>query len=207
MNIVSRLFERAGKILILLTLSILFSISHLDVKNALKYLFRRREKGAKKVDETYEGIAHWLKAQMLLCFVIGLATYLGLWIVSRFGIDLPQKGTLALMACMFEVFPYIGPWMGAIPAAISALSLFGFKGLIIIVILYIIIQQSEDKFFVPLVMNKALGVSPVLVFSCMLFGGVTMGFFGILLAVPIAVICTIVFRIPKIPQKKKEKAE
>lgn len=64
-------------------------------------------------------------------------------------------------------------------------------------ILYIIIQQSEEKFFVPVVMNKTLGVNPLLVLVSMIFGGLTVGFLGVLLAVPLAVVCTIVFSVPK----------
>ena len=156
MNMVGWIFARAGKMLILLTLSILFSISHFDIKYSLKYLFRRKAKSAEKIEEVYGGIAHRLKAQILLCCVIGITTYIGLWILSWIGMDLPQKGTLALIIGIFEIFPYIGPWLGAVPAAVSALALFGFKGLIAVVALYTIIQQCEDKFLCPLVMNKTL---------------------------------------------------
>jgi predicted PurR-regulated permease PerM len=52
-------------------------------------------------------------------------------------------------------------------------------------------------------MSKTLGVNPLLVFVCMLFGGVTMGVFWIILAVPIAVIFSIVFKLPE-KQDKKE---
>ncbi|GHW02568.1 AI-2E family transporter [candidate division SR1 bacterium] len=196
MNIVGRLFAGMGKILILLTMSIFFSISHLDVKKNLKYLFRKKANSAKKIEEVYGGVANRLKAQILLCFVIGIATFIGLWILDWIGFDLPQKGTLALLAGIFEILPYLGPWLGAIPAAISALVLFGLPGMIAVIILYTIIQQCEEKFFVPLVMNKTLGVSPLLVLVSMLFGGLLMGFFGVLLAVPLAVICSIIFAVP-----------
>jgi predicted PurR-regulated permease PerM len=49
-------------------------------------------------------------------------------------------------------------------------------------------------------MSKTLGVNPLLVFVCMLLGGVMMGVFGVILAVPIAVIFSIVF---KLPEEKK----
>jgi predicted PurR-regulated permease PerM len=55
--------------------------------------------------------------------------------------------------------------------------LYGFPGFFAVVIAYTIIQQMEEKFFVPVLMSKTLGVNPLLVFVCMLFGGVTMGVF------------------------------
>jgi predicted PurR-regulated permease PerM len=54
-------------------------------------------------------------------------------------------------------------------------------------------------------MSKTLGVNPLLVFVCMLFGGLIMGFFGILLSVPIAVIFSIVFKLPDKPQTQSTK--
>jgi predicted PurR-regulated permease PerM len=53
-------------------------------------------------------------------------------------------------------------------------------------------------------MSKTLGVSPLLVFVCMLFGGMLMGIFGIILAVPIAVIFSIVFPLSQGEKTKKE---
>jgi predicted PurR-regulated permease PerM len=53
-------------------------------------------------------------------------------------------------------------------------------------------------------MSRTLGVNPLLVFVCMLFGGMLMGVFGIILAVPIAVIFSIVFPLPKRKEAGKE---
>jgi putative permease len=88
-----------------------------------------------------------------------------------------------------------------LPAAVFALLLYGFPGFLWVAVIYTIIQQLEEKLFVPVLMSKTLGVNPLLVFVCMLFGGMLMGVFGIVLAVPIAVIFSIVC---KLPEEKKE---
>jgi predicted PurR-regulated permease PerM len=74
---------------------------------------------------------------------------------------------------------------------------------------YTLIQQAEEKLFVPVLMSKTLGVSPLLVFVCMLLGATIMGVYGIILAVPIAVIFSIVFNLSGAERKgkKEEKAE
>ena len=87
----------------------------------------------------------------------------------------------------------------------SALLLFGFPGLVAVAILYTVIQQFEELFFVPVLMSKTLGINPLLVFTCMVFGGIMMGVFGIILAVPIAVIFSIVFPLPE--EKKKSEGK
>jgi predicted PurR-regulated permease PerM len=75
-----------------------------------------------------------------------------------------------------------------------------------VILVYTIIQQTEEKFFVPVLMSKTLGVNPLLVFVCMLFGATIMGVYGVILAVPIAVIFSIVFKISG-TEKTENKAE
>lgn len=122
---------------------------------------------------------------------------LGLSLLEIIGISIPQKGELALLAGLFEIIPYLGPWLGAIPAVLLALVSAGRKGVLAVGILYICIQQFEEKILVPVVMNKTLGLNPLLVFLSMLFGGLIMGFYGVVLAVPLAVILSIVFKVPE----------
>jgi predicted PurR-regulated permease PerM len=76
-------------------------------------------------------------------------------------------------------------------------------GFLAVVILYIIIQQSEEKILVPYLMSKTLGISPLLIFICMLIAGSIMGIAGIVFAVPLAVIVAIVFSIPSPLQPNK----
>jgi predicted PurR-regulated permease PerM len=203
-NIFGSIFTLAGKGIILFTLSVFFSLSHFEVKYGLKYVFRKIPHSKEKVEEVYTGISSRLRSQLFLCVFIGLTSYLGLWILSWAGIDLPQKGVLALLAGLFEIIPYLGPFLGALPAAAYALLLFGFPGLLWVIVVYTIMQQLEEKLFVPVIMSKTLGVNPLLVFVCMLFGGMIMGIFGIVLAVPIAVIFSIVFKLPE--ERKSEES-
>ena len=75
-NIFGNIFSTLGKLIIFLTLSIFFSVSHYEVKYGIKYLFRKTPKSKEKVDEVYEGVASRLKSELLLCLIIGIACYL-----------------------------------------------------------------------------------------------------------------------------------
>ncbi|MEI7563596.1 MAG: hypothetical protein WCJ39_08440 [bacterium] len=44
-----------------------------------------------KLERIYKKLGIWLKSQLLLCIFIGLMVYLGLWIISWCGMDIPQK--------------------------------------------------------------------------------------------------------------------
>jgi predicted PurR-regulated permease PerM len=113
--------------------------------------------------------------------------------LALIGFNLPQKGVLILIIGLLEVVPYLWPILGSLPAVLMGLMLFGWKGLIAVVIAYTIIQQSEWNIVVPVLMSKTLWINATLVFVCMLFGGLIMGFLWVLLSVPIAVIISIIY--------------
>ncbi|MCI0566269.1 AI-2E family transporter [bacterium] len=125
-------------------------------------------------------IGLWLQGQLLLGLLIGILVYLGLTILG-----IKYAFSLALLAGIFEIIPIFGPILSAIPAV-----LFGFSesislGLMIIG-LYVIIQQFENHLIYPLVVRKVVGVSPLLVIISLLVGAELAGFLGIILSVPIA---------------------
>ena len=194
---------------ILLTLCIFFSVAHYDIKYGLKYIFRHYTNVLPRIDSAYSGITTWLKSQLFLCIFIWLMSYAWLRILELFNISIPQKWTLAILAWLFEIIPYIGPFLWWLPAAISALIFSWWWWFLAVIILYIIIQQSEEKFLVPVLMWKTLWVSPLVVFLCMILCWTIMWFLGVLLAVPMAVIVSLAFHIPQSNEleKKVEKIE
>ncbi len=98
-----------------------------------------------------------------------------------------------------------------VPAILVGIASYGFKGLVVVLILYWIIQQSENNILVPLVMNRTLGISPLIIFISMIIGGTIFGFLGVLMAVPIAVVINILFeeygKEPKDEELKNEKKD
>ena len=189
---------------IVLTLCIFFSVAHYDIKYALKYIFRHYPNVLPRIDLAYSGITTRLKSQLFLCIFIWIMSYLWLHILEIFNISIPQKWTLAILAWLFEIIPYLWPFLWWLPAAISALIFSGWWWFLAVIILYTIIQQSEEKLLVPVLMWKTLWVSPLVVFICMILCGTIMWFFGVLLAVPMAVIVSLAFHVPQAEELKKK---
>ena len=189
---------------IILTLCVFFSIAHYDIKYGLKYIFRHYKYVLPRIDSAYSGITTRLKSQLFLCLFIWIMSYLWLRALELFGISVPQKWTLAILAGLFEIIPYLWPFLWCLPAAISAFIFSGWWGFFAVIILYIIIQQSEEKILVPVVMWKTLWVSPLIVFICMILCGTIMWFLWVLLAVPMAVIVSLAFHIPQAEELEKK---
>ncbi|MFA7717804.1 MAG: AI-2E family transporter [Candidatus Absconditabacterales bacterium] len=193
-NLVGSFFSFVTQTSIVLTLSVLFSIQKDAV---MKFIARLGgEKKYKfiymKLERIYKRLGIWLKSQLLLCIFIGAAMYAALWILAIFGIDLPQKGALAGIAAMTEFIPYVGPLIGGLAAALVAFINYGIYGALIVIGVVFLIQWLENNVLIPLLMNKTLGVNPVVIFISMIIGALILGVIGVLLAVPIAVIITLI---------------
>ena len=125
-------------------------------------------------------VGHWLRGQLLLCLIIGVAAGIGygaLWL--RFWL------LLAVFAGITELIPIIGPWIGGIPAFIVAL-LDSWQKAIIVAVFLILLQFVENSILVPRIMRGAIGLSPLTVFLAVLIGGQYIGPLGALLAIPFA---------------------
>ena len=197
------IFSIVADIAIVLTLCVFFSIAHYDIKYMLKYILRHYTDVWPRIDAAYSGITTWLKNQLFLCLFIWIMSYLWLRILELFGISIPQKWTLALLAGLFEIIPYVWPFLWWLPAAISALIFSWWWWFLAVCLLYLIIQQWEEKLLVPIIMWKSLWVSPLVIFICMLLFWTIMWVFGVLLAVPIAVIVSLAFQIPQAKEFNK----
>ena len=204
LSIFWNIFVRIADLAIIITLCVFFSIAHYNIKYILKYIFRHMSSSRLRIDAAYSGITKRLKNQLVLCLLIWVASYAWLRILELFWISIPQKATLAVLAWLFEIIPYLGPFLWAVPAAVSALIFAGRWGVLAVIILYTIIQQSEEKFFVPVFMWKTLWVSPLVVFICILLCGTIMWFFWVLLAVPMAVIVSLAFHVPQAEEMQEE---
>ncbi|MBP9864022.1 AI-2E family transporter [Patescibacteria group bacterium] len=127
-----------------------------------------------------EQMGAWLIGQMSLCLIIGACYYFGLSIV---GID--SALVLALFGGFTEFIPYLGPILGAIPAVILGFTQSPMKALLALIVI-VIIQQLEGHVIVPKVMQKAVGLNPLISIVALLVGAKLFGMVGALLAIPVA---------------------
>jgi hypothetical protein len=102
-------------------------------------------------------------------------------------IGLPNALVLALAAGVMEAVPMVGPLLGAIPAALVALSIAPGR-LIWVIAATIVIQQLENTLLVPRIMKKAVGVNPFVTLLALFAFSSFFGIAGALMAIPMAAI-------------------
>jgi predicted PurR-regulated permease PerM len=122
----------------------------------------------------------YIVGQGILCMVIGI-----LALIAYLLIGLPNALVLALVAGVLEAVPMVGPLLGAIPAALVALSIAPGK-LIWVILATVVIQQLENTLLVPRIMKKAVGVNPFVTLLALFAFSSLFGLAGALMAIPIA---------------------
>jgi len=129
----------------------------------------------------------FFRGQVLLGVVIGIAVWISMTIVG-----LPNAALMGLLAGLLEVIPNFGPVLATIPALLIALiqgstylPLSKFWFALLVLAIYVIIQQAENAYLVPRIMGRRLQLHPVVVFIGVLAGGYLAGAIGVLLAAPV----------------------
>ncbi len=132
-------------------------------------------------------VGRWMIGQFILVVIIFVLEYAVLLLLQ-----VPMALTLALLGGLLEIIPYIGPTVSVIPAFLIALNVSPLVALMVVVA-YILIQQLENHIIVPLLMNKAVGLNPVVIILVLLIGGKLAGVSGLILAVPLAAALNVVW--------------
>lgn len=125
-------------------------------------------------------IGLWMQGQILLAVIVGVLVFLALTIFA-----VPHALVLAVIAALFEIIPVFGPTLAAVPAVAIGFVAGGPSLGIIIIIIYVVVQQFENHLIYPLVVTRVVGVPPLLVILGLIIGAELAGFLGIILSVPV----------------------
>jgi predicted PurR-regulated permease PerM len=140
----------------------------------------RRSDVSDAIQAASETLAAFMRGQLILCVFVGALAF-----VAYLLIGLPNALALGLVAGLLEVVPMLGPILGAIPAGVVALSIDPSLALWVVVATTVI-QVIENYVLVPRVMDRSVGVNPLVTILAITAFGAAMGVVGALLAIPIA---------------------
>jgi predicted PurR-regulated permease PerM len=142
----------------------------------------QRESISELVSAIETKVGFYIAGQGVLCLVMGIMS-----LVAYLLIGLPNVLILGLLAGVGEAVPLIGPLIGAIPAALMALSIAPAK-LVWVIVATLVLHQTENYLLAPRIMRKAVGVNPFVSLLAFFAFGSLLGLGGVLIAIPMAAI-------------------
>jgi putative permease len=130
----------------------------------------------------------FIRARFLEAAIVGAVVWLGLQMLS-----FPYATVLAIFAAAMNLIPYVGPLIGAVPAALIALvsheaTTGNTQGVTLFLVsaIYLIAQLIDVVFVIPLVVAKIIDMHPVTVVVMIIAGAEIGGILGMLISVPVA---------------------
>lgn len=132
-------------------------------------------------------ITAYISGKGLASIVVAVLIYFGFLIIG-----LPYTLLLAIVNGFTNLIPYIGPFIGAVPAILVALTISPTTALLVALIV-LVVQQLDANFLTPKFVGKSLAIHPLTIIIILLVAGKMLGIIGIIFGVPaFAVIKTIV---------------
>lgn len=123
----------------------------------------------------------FLRGQLLISFLLSVATFL---VFALF--EIPFSFLLAVTVGVFDLIPGIGATLGVTIVCLVILVQSGWLTALKVLAICVILQQIQDNFISPRVMQTTVHLSPVIVFFALLVGTRVSGLLGVFLSVPIA---------------------
>lgn len=124
-------------------------------------------------------LSSYVQGLGIVCLCVGILAYIGFTIIG-----LEYALILSIFIMITNVVPFLGPFIGAIPAIIVGLLDSPLKMLMVIIVI-VVVQQMESLLISPQVMGRKLSLSPLAIILVVLVAGRLGGLLGIILAIPI----------------------
>ncbi len=183
LKLFSTFFGGIFSLLLVIVLSFYFAIQDTGVEEFLKLITPHKHEqyvvGLWRRAQRKIGL--WMQGQLLSSLIGGVIAYLGLLILG-----IPYALLLAAFTGAAMLVPIFGSFVSAAPAVIVAFSTGDVTLALLVAGLYLIITQFEAHLIHPLVVNKVVGIPPLLVILALIVGGDLAGFLGVVLAIPVA---------------------
>lgn len=152
-------------------------------ENLYIFVSRENKKEFKEVLEEIDRIVSgFIRGRIMVCFIVGTLIGIGLYFLNlKFAL------IIGIVSGIFNFIPYLGPIVGVVLALIFALGQ-PWWTLLMIVVLFVLVNQLEAIYLNPNILGKGLGLHPLTVILSILICGQLLGILGVLVAVPLAAI-------------------
>lgn len=184
LGFVTAVFGNLTMVVMVFVISFYLTINQYGVENFLRAILpiTSEEHVVKIYLRVRKKLGFWFQGQIIIMLLVGAMTFFGLWVLG-----VKYALLIAIFAGLLGILPVVGPILAGIIAFATILPQSWVLALYSIII-FVVVQQIENHILVPLVMKKAVGISPVVVILSLLAGAQIAGFIGAILAVPVAVV-------------------
>ncbi|MDX5332990.1 MAG: AI-2E family transporter [Gammaproteobacteria bacterium] len=142
---------------------------------------------ARESDET---LGAFLRGQLSVMVALGTVYSVGLWLIG-----LEFALLIGMLAGVVSFVPYLGFIVGMLVAGVAMYLQAGeLLPLVWVLAVFGVGQLLESVVFTPLLVGDRIGLHPVAVIFAVLAGGQLFGFFGVLLALPVAAVLVVIMR-------------
>ncbi len=142
------------------------------------------------LEKIHKQVSGYLRGQGMAALTVGVLSTIGLFLISQLGdVAIPYFVIIGMLAGLANLIPFIGPFVGMVPAIGVYLMTPQTNGIsmamIVVIIGMFLFVQAIDNFFVsPKIMSASVGIHPLVVIVVIMIGGSIMGPLGMLFAVP-----------------------
>lgn len=130
-------------------------------------------------------INQFIRGRLIMAMFVGLATAIVLLLMN---VDFAL--VIGFITGIADIVPYIGPFLGFVPAVIFAYLSSPIKALWITII-FVIIQWVENNVLAPKVLGDTTGIHPLIILLSIIIGGAIFGVMGMVFSVPLVAIIRI----------------
>ncbi|MHC5373338.1 AI-2E family transporter [Enterococcus sp. LJL120] len=152
------------------------------------------------VREMNDTLSAYISSTMIDAVIIGVMSFVAMTLLNQ-----PYALLLAVVCGVTNIIPYLGPFIGAVPAVIVGLFISPWQALYIGLSI-LVIQQLDGNVIKPLLFGKNLNIHPLTIILVLIAAGSVAGVVGMLICIPVyAVIKTLVLNIRKIWQLRNRR--
>lgn len=201
-NVASGVYVVFSKVLRFI-LVIIFSFYFTVDKDKFKNVVKRNLPSKHKDDILYlserinTALLDFVKGRLLMALFVGFATMVYLLVL---GVDFAI--VIGMITTVADIIPYIGPFMGFLPAILFAFMDSPIKAMWV-AILFLIVQWAENNVLAPKLLGDKTGLNPIVILISIIIGGGMFGVLGMMLAVPAVSILIILLDFAKMKYNER----
>lgn len=147
-------------------------------------IIKTAPRGYKKIcktvlDDIDSTLSVYISGQVLIALIVGFLIYIGYFIIG-----LNYAILMALLAFVFNLIPFCGPFISTIPALMIGLSVSPFMGFKVIAVV-LIVHLLDLNLISPRIVGQRLNIHPVTVILLLVASFSVFGFIGIFIVTPL----------------------